>query len=284
MITSISFEVFPPKRETALEDLEYTVKQLEAARPAFVSVTYGAGGSSRARSYEAIAAVGRGTRNVTGHLTCVGQSTDEIADVLDRYVELGVNGIVALRGDPPSGVNAPYTAHPNGYRRTADLVAAAADRFHVSVSAYPEKHPQSPDDRHDLDVLAEKVDAGATRAITQMFFDNDAFLRYRDRVEARGIDVAIVPGIFPVHSFPAVADFAARCAASIPPWFARRFVGLDQDAHSTLRVGAELAAQQIADLAHHGVEHAHVYTLNRAELALAVCQQLGLVHPIGAVA
>lgn len=284
MNPTISFEVFPPKTDAGVAELERTVDRLSVARPTFVSVTYGAGGGSRERSFDAIAAVARTGAEVTGHLTCVGQSTSEIDDVLARYRELGVSGVVALRGDPPAGIDGAYAPHPAGYHRTADLVAVAADRFEVTVSAYPEGHPHSADFDHDLDVLAEKVDAGATRAITQMFFDDTAFLRYRDRVDARGIAVEIVPGIFPVHSFRAVADFAARCGTSIPGWFARRFVGLDHEADRTHRVGAELAARQVAGLARHGVRHAHVFTLNRADLALAVCERLGMVQPIASVA
>ena len=188
--------------------------------------------------------------------------------------------MVALRGDPPAGVDAPYEPHPDGHRSTAELVAAIKARrsdLAVSVSAYPERHPQSPTDAHDLDVLAAKVDAGADHAMTQMFFDNDLFLAYVERVRDRGIDVPIVPGIFPIHSFPAVARFAARCGASIPASVARRFEGLDDDPAATHRVAADLAAEQIRHLATNGVGHVHLYTLNRADLALAVCERLSLV-------
>jgi methylenetetrahydrofolate reductase (NADPH) len=285
MSTAISFEVFPPKTEDGLRQLAVTVEALRGVDPVFVSVTYGAGGSGRARTFDAVRATRGAGARVAGHLTCVGQPTTEIDSVIDAYAELGVEQIVALRGDPPEGVEAPYVAHPAGYRRTADLVAAAKGRgrFEVIVSAYPERHPQSPTDDHDLDVLAEKVDAGADRAMTQMFFDNELYLRYVDRVRARGIEVPIVPGIFPIHSFPAVARFAGRCGASIPRHVAERFRGLDDDPEATQRVAAELAADQITELVGAGVDHVHVYTLNRSELALAVCDRLGL-HPSSSAA
>jgi methylenetetrahydrofolate reductase (NADPH) len=218
---------------------------------------------------------------VAGHLTCVGQSVAEIGEVLDRYAALGVDHVVALRGDPPEGVDAPYRPHPDGYHSTADLVAAvtARGRTGAIVSAYPERHPQSPSDAHDLDVLAAKVDAGADRAITQMCFDSGLVEAYRERVARRCIAVEIVPGVFPIHSFAAVSRFAARCGTTIPNAIARRFAGLDDDPVATREVAADLAAEQILELAAAGVEHVHLYTLNRAELALAVCERLGIVIP-----
>lgn len=277
MTPAISFEVFPPKTTAGLAILSDTVDRLAAVDPAFVSVTYGAGGSGRARSFAAVDTVARAGVTVAGHLTCVGQPTTEIDAVLDRYDELGVSQVVALRGDPPDGVDAPYSAHPDGYQRTADLVAAIAarDRFEIAVSAYPERHPQSPTDDHDLDVLAVKTDAGASRAITQMFFDNAVFERYRDRVAARGIDVELVPGVFPIHSIDAVGRFAERCGASIPAGVTDRFTGLDDD-RAKAAVAAEFAAEQIDGLARLGVDRVHLYTLNRADLALAVCDQLAI--------
>lgn len=273
---SFSFEVFPPKSAEGLADLTDTVRRLATTEPSFVSVTYGAGGTDRERSFDAIAAVRAAGVDVAGHLTCVGQSTSDVLRVVDRYVELGVDHIVALRGDPPCGIDAPYEPHPRGFNSTADLVAAVKRRADVtvSVSAYPERHPQSPTDDHDLDVLAAKVDAGADRAMTQMFFDSEHYVRYMERVRGRGIDVPIVPGIFPIHSFPAVARFAARCGAGIPPAVAARFNGLDDDRHTTHAVAAELAAEQIRRLAEHGVEQFHLYTLNRADLALAVSERV----------
>jgi methylenetetrahydrofolate reductase (NADPH) len=272
---NVSFEVFPPKSSDDLHSLRETVAELAVWEPAFVSVTYGAGGSDRQRSFDAIGAVGRHAE-VAAHLTCVGQSRAELDDVVDRYRSLGVGHVVALRGDPPAGVDAAYAAHPDGFRSTAQLVTAVRDRgiADVSVSAYPEVHPQSPSLRHDLGLLAEKVDAGATRAITQMCFDTDALVRYADAVLDAGIDVAVVPGIFPIHSFTAVARFAQRCGASIPEPIAVRFWGIADDEALTHKVGAELAAEQIAALADRGLGHVHLYTLNRSSLAHAVCEQL----------
>jgi methylenetetrahydrofolate reductase (NADPH) len=279
MTFSISFEVFPPKTDDGLAQLADTVSSLGRVDPAFVSVTYGAGGSGRARTFDAIRATSSAGARVAGHLTCVAQPTHEVDSVIDEYSALGVERIVALRGDPPAGVDAGYEAHPDGYQRTADLVAAAKrrGRFEVIVSAYPERHPQSPTDDHDLDVLAEKVAAGADRALTQMFFDNAQFFAYVDRVRARGLTVPVSPGIFPIHSFPAVARFAGRCGAGIPDRVAARFEGLDDDVDATHEIAAELAAEQITELVDGGVDHVHLYTLNRAELALAVCAELGLV-------
>ena len=278
MTLSISFEVFPPKSADGLDGLRSTVSQLSEVGPTFVSVTYGAGGSDRERSFAAIDAVRAEGFDVAGHLTCVGQARSDIDVVIERYAELGVSQIVALRGDPPAGVDASYQPHADGYQRTADLVKTIKQRggFGVAVSAYPERHPQSPTDGHDLNVLAEKVEAGADKAMTQMFFDNCQYLRYRDRARAYGIDIPIVPGIFPIHSFPTVARFAERCGASIPSRIADRFAGLDDDIDTTQVIAAEIAASQIRELADHGVDAVHIYTLNRADLALAVCQQLGV--------
>jgi len=277
---AVSFEVFPPKNLDGLDQLAATVDRLAAADPAFVSVTYGAGGTDRERSFDAIRVVREAGFEVAGHLTCVGQSVADVHAVVERYEHLGVSQIVALRGDPPGGFDAAYEPHADGYERTSHLVEAVAGRFDVAVSAYPERHPQSPSIDHDLDVLADKVAAGARRAVTQMFFDNTSFLGFRHGVLARGIDVTIVPGIFPIHSFPAVARFAARCGAVMPASVAERFAGLDDDPAATHEVAAEVAAAQIAELAEHGVEHVHLYTLNRADLALAVCERLGLVQSV----
>ncbi|CAN5582591.1 methylenetetrahydrofolate reductase [NAD(P)H] [soil metagenome] len=273
---NVSFEVFPPKSADGLEGLRDTVTNLRRAQPAFVSVTYGAGGSDRDRSFAAIDAVRSAGTDVAGHLTCVGQPREDVDAVIGRYAALGVRRIVALRGDPPSGVGADYEPHADGYQRTADLVAAIKQHgeFDVAVSAYPERHPQSPTTDHDLDVLAEKVAAGADRAMTQMFFDNELFLRYRDRLSARGIGIPIVPGIFPIHSFAAVARFADRCGASMPTSISDRFSGID-DAGVAQQMAVELAAEQISELVTHGVDHVHLYTLNRADLALAVCERIG---------
>lgn len=272
----ISFEVFPPKTDEGLVHLAETARRLAVAEPVFISVTYGAGGSHRHRSFDAIEATAASGATIAAHLTCVGQPIEEIDEVMDAYERLGVEHIVALRGDPPTGIDAPYEPHPTGYQRTADLVAAAAARghFELIVSAYPERHPQSPTDDHDLDVLAEKVAAGATRAITQMFFDVDLFARYLERVRARGIEIPIVPGIFPIHSFPSVATFAAKCGATIPAVVAARFAGHEDDHAATHEIAADHAAEQIERLVELGVGHVHLYTLNKADLALAVRDRL----------
>ncbi len=277
-----SVEVFPPRSPDGLGALWDSAVQLGALDPLFVSVTYGAGGSDRHRSFDAIRTVRNTGAPVAGHLTCVGQTADDVDSVVDRYSTLGVTQVVVLRGDPPDGAGFPYSPHPDGYQRTADLVAAVKRRgaFDVAVSAYVERHPQSPTLDHDLDVLADKVDAGADRAITQMLFDNEAFLRHRERAAARGIDIPLVPGVFPIHSFPAVARFASRCGATIPESVAARFEGLDDDREATHAIAAELAAEQIAELATEGVEHVHLYTLKRAELALAVGERLGVVSRV----
>ena len=277
-----SVEVFPPRASDGLSALWNTVEQLGAFDPMFVSVTYGAGGSDRERSFDAIRTVRSTGATVAAHVTCVGQSADDVNSVIDRYAALGVTHVVALRGDPAEGAGAPYAPHPDGYQRTGDLVAAIKRRgpFDVAVSAYPERHPQSPSFDHDLDALSEKVAAGADREITQMFFDNQLFLRHRDRIAARGLDVPLVPGVFPIHSFPAITRFAARCGATLPDDVVRRVDGLDDDRQATHAVAADLAAAQIDELAEHGVEHVHLYTLNRADLALAVGERLGIVDRV----
>lgn len=279
MSLTVSFEVFPPKRSEGLPRLAEVAAELRRVDPVLISVTYGAGGSDRQRSFDAIDAVGTSGVPIAGHLTCVGEPRCDIEAIIDRYVELGVREVVALRGDPPGGVDGAYTPHPDGFRTTAELVAAITERsdLGVAVSAYPERHPQSPSIDHDLDLLAEKVGAGASRAVTQMFFDNDHFFRYRDAVERRSIDVALVPGIFPIHSFPSVARFAAQCGATMPDHLANRFAELDcGDADTVHRIAAEVAAEQVTELAAAGVEHVHLYTLNRSGLALAVCDLLGI--------
>lgn len=274
MSRHLSFEVFPPKGDRAA--LHATVTSLGVHRPRYVSVTYGAGGGDRDRTFDAIETVAATGQTVAAHLTCVGQTRADVDGVIDRFRALGVDHVVALRGDPSEGVGAPYRPHDEGYRSTAELVAAARARGvrHVTVSAYPEVHPQSPSLDHDLDLLAAKVDAGADRAITQMCFDTDAVVRYAERVEARNIDVRLTAGIFPIHSFPAVARFASRCGATIPDALAERFSGLDDDAETTRKLGAEFAAEQIDRLADHGIDHVHLYTLNRSELAHAVLERL----------
>lgn len=282
MSPMISFEIFPPKTDDGLEALTDTIGRLMAADPSYVSVTYGAGGSQQQRSFDAARAVlGAGTEHVAAHLTCVGQSRADVDEAIDTFCAIGVDRFVALRGDPPGGVGAPYHPHPDGYHHTADLVAGIRRRTtaNVAVSAYPERHPHSPSIDHDLDVLSAKIDAGADHAITQMFFDNDCFLRYLDAVRGRGLGIPVVPGIFPIHSFEAVSRFAAGCGASMPERIGERFAGLADDADTARKIAAELAAEQILELVAHGVNDVHLYTLNRADLALAVCEQLGVLDP-----
>jgi methylenetetrahydrofolate reductase (NADPH) len=272
----VSFEFFPPKTEEMEKTLWDSITRLAPLKPNFVSVTYGAGGSTRERTHATVKRILAETAlTPAAHLTCVAATCDEIDAVIRSYCTAGVRHIVALRGDP---VGERYAPHPGGYRNAADLVAGIkriAD-VEVSVSAYPEKHPDSPTVEADLDMLAAKVDAGATRAITQFFFENDKYFRYLDRVRARGIDVPVVPGILPVQNFKQTKSFAARCGASVPDWLAERFDGLDDDAATRKLIAAAVAAEQVLDLVDRGVTDFHFYTMNRADLVYAVCHLLGL--------
>jgi methylenetetrahydrofolate reductase (NADPH) len=275
----VSFEFFPPKTDEAEATLWEAIGRLAPLQPSFVSVTYGAGGSTRERTQATVARIVRETAlRPAAHLTCVAASRTEIGSVLDGFHEAGVRHIVALRGDPPGGVGAHYEPHPQGYRSTADLVRAVRDKgdFEVSVSAYPERHPESPSIEADLDVLQAKVDAGATRAITQFFFDNDVYFRYLDRVRRRGIEIPILPGIVPVQNFRQTAAFAARCGASVPKWLADRFENLDDDPATRRLIAAAVAAEQVIDLLDRGVRDFHFYSMNRADLVYAICHLLGL--------
>jgi methylenetetrahydrofolate reductase (NADPH) len=282
---AISFEFFPPKTEEMERNLWETIKRLAPLAPTFVSVTYGAGGSTRERTHSTIARILAETRLIpAAHLTCVGAARGEIDDIVDRYHEVGVRHIVALRGDPPGGIGTAYATHPDGYRHSADLVAGIKRRhgdIAVSVSAYPEKHPESRDFDADIDVLKAKVDAGATRAITQVFFDNDLYFRYLDRVRARGIKIPIVPGIMPMHNFKQARNFVTRAGTSVPDWLAEKFEGLDDDAETRKLVAATVAAGQVQKLAKHGVDTFHFYTMNRADLVFAISHLLG-IRPHGA--
>ena len=276
---AVSFEFFPPKTERMEAALWAAVDRLAPLEPDFVSVTYGAGGSTRARTHATVERLLRETKlKPAAHLTCVAAPRDEIDDVVDAYASLGVGHIVALRGDPVGGVGGVYKPHPDGYRSTADLVTAIRRRgnFEVSVSAYPERHPESPDWETEIAVLKAKVDAGASRAITQFFFDNDLYERYVERVRAAGIGIPIVPGIAPVHSFTAISSFAAKCGASVPDWLAARFGGLEEDARTHELVAASVAAEQVTDLVRRGVRSFHFYTMNRADLVYAICHVLGI--------
>ena len=278
-LPSISFEFFPPKTEEMERSLWETITRLAPLDPSFVSVTYGAGGSTRERTHSTIARLLHETALVpAAHLTCVGAPRSEIDDVVARYHEVGVRHIVALRGDPTTGIGTAYEAHPDGYTTSADLVASIKRRYpdiDVTVSAYPEKHPESPDFEADIDTLQAKVDAGATRAITQVFFDNDLYFRYLDRVRARGISIPIVPGIMPMHNFKQARSFVTRTGTTVPDWLAEKFDGLDDDAETRKLVAATVAAGQVQKLAKHGVTDFHFYTMNRADLVFAISHLLG---------
>jgi len=275
----VSFEFFPPKTAEMELALWEAVTRLAPLEPNFVSVTYGAGGSTRERTHATVKRILAETGlTPAAHLTCVAATCAEIDAVIGAYARAGVRHIVALRGDPLAGAGEKYAPHPGGYRNAADLVAGIkrlAD-LEVSVSAYPEKHPDSPSVTADIDMLKAKVDAGAARAITQFFFENDLYFRYLDRVRAAGIDIPIVPGILPVQNFKTTKTFAARCGASVPAWLADRFDGLDDDAATRKLIAAAVAAEQVLDLVDHGVTDFHFYTMNRADLVYAICHLLGL--------
>jgi methylenetetrahydrofolate reductase (NADH) len=276
---SVSFEFFPPKTEEMEQTLWASVARLAPLKPSFVSVTYGAGGSTRERTHATIVRILEETNlKPAAHLTCVAATREEIDKVARGYWDAGVRHIVALRGDPPEGAGKRYVPHPGGYAYTTDLIAGLKriGNFEISVSAYPEKHPDSPSIETELDVLAKKVDAGATRAMTQFFFDNTVYFRFLDKVRARGISVPIVPGILPVQNFKQARNFAERCGTSVPSWIARRFDGLDEDPATRKLIAAAVAAEQVLDLVDKGVRDFHFYTLNRADLVYATCHLLGL--------
>ena len=275
----VSFEFFPPKTEEMERTLWDSITRLAPLSPNFVSVTYGAGGSTRERTHTTVRRIVTETAlTPAAHLTCVAATKAEIDAVIHSYRDAGVRHIVALRGDPTGGVGEKYSPHPGGYRNAADLVAGIkriAD-IEVSVSAYPEKHPDSPSVTADIDMLQAKVDAGATRAMTQFFFENDRYFDYLDKVRARGIYIPIVPGILPVQNFKQTKSFAERCGASIPRWLAERFDGLDDDVATRKLIAAAVAAEQVLDLVERGVTEFHFYTMNRADLVYAVCHLLGV--------
>jgi methylenetetrahydrofolate reductase (NADPH) len=275
----VSFEFFPPKTPEMEATLWSSIERLAPLNPSFVSVTYGAGGSTRERTHATVSRLVRETTlKPAAHLTCVAATRAEVDEVVRSYWDAGVRHIVALRGDPVAGLGTAYEPHPGGYDQTCDLVAGIkrVGDFEVSVSAYPEKHPEAASLDADIDALKAKVDAGATRAITQFFFDNDLYLRYLDRVRARGIDIPIVPGILPVLNFKQAANFAQKTGASVPSWLAARFEGLDGDVETRKLIAAAVAAEQVIDLVDRGVNEIHFYTMNRADLVYAICHLLGL--------
>ena len=275
---TVSFEFFPPKGE-ADESFWRTIAKLETVNPSFVSVTYGAGGTTRDRTLATVRRIAsQTTLKPAAHLTCVGASKEEVNAVVRDFADAGVRHILALRGDPPGGVGTKFVPHPEGYRNAADLVRGIRELgdFEISVSAYPERHPESVSIEEDLAFMADKAEHGAARAISQFFFHNAFFLRLRDRIAARGIDIELVPGILPITSFARVSEFAAKCGAHIPPALAARFEGLDEDPETRNLVAAMVAAEQVAALRREGVKHFHFYTLNRADLVYAICRVLSL--------
>ncbi len=275
----VSFEFFPPKTEKMEHQLWESIKRLAPLAPEFVSVTYGAGGSTRERTHTTVARIVNETAlRPAAHLTCVNATKEEVDEVARAYWAAGIRHIVALRGDPPEGAGTKYQPHPGGYQSTSDLVAGLKKiaGFEVSVGGYPEKHPESLTLAADIEHLKAKVDAGADRVITQFGFDNAHYLRFLERARAAGIWIPIIPGLVPIHNFRQVAGFAVRAGATVPAWLARRFEGLEDDVQTTHLVAASVATEQALDLVDEGVRHFHFYSLNRADLVYAICHLLGL--------
>ena len=276
---SVSFEFFPPASPEMEVTLWGSIKRLAPLGPNFVSVTYGAGGSTRERTHATVSRILKETAiKPAAHLTCVAAAREEIDAVVSAYWDIGVRHIVALRGDPQGGPGTKFCPHSKGYATSAELVAGIKrlGDFEVFVSTYPEGHPESASPDADIDVLKAKIDAGATRAITQFFFENESYLRFLDKARARGIHIPIIPGIVPVQSFKQTANFAQRAGASVPHWLADRFEGLDNDPETRKLVAATVAAEQVLDLVDHGIKEFHFYTMNRADLVYAICHLLGL--------
>lgn len=275
----VSFEFFPPNSPQMESNLWESIDRLAPLNPDFVSVTYGAGGSTRERTHTTVARLVKDTHlKPAAHLTCVAATKQDVDDVARAYWQAGVRHIVALRGDPQGGVGTHYTPHPDGYATSTDLITGLKRiaNFEITVSAYPEKHPESASFEQDFDALKAKIDAGATRAITQFFFENSHYLRYLERARAHGISIPIVPGIVPVQNFKQTAGFAKKTGASVPQWLADRFAGLDDDPATRRLIAAAVAAEQVLDLVDHGITHFHFYTMNRADLVYAICHLLGL--------
>lgn len=276
---SVSFEFFPPKSEAMEDTLWSSINRLEPLDPAFVSVTYGAGGSTRDRTHRTVHRIVEETSIApAAHLTCVSATRTEVDEVIRDYRDCGVRHIVALRGDPPEGIGGAYTPPADGYATSTDLIAGirAIGDFEVSVGCYPEVHPESQNAGFDLDILKRKIDAGATRAITQFFFEPDVFFRFRDRAVAAGIEIPLVPGIMLQPNFNGLKRIAGLCNASIPEWMHAHYEGLDEDADTRKLVTAHIAAKLCDALNDGGVSDFHFYTLNRAELALSTCHLLGV--------
>lgn len=274
----VSFEFFPPHTETAEANLWASIQRLEVLAPRFVSVTYGADGSTRERTHAAVKRIVSETKlTAAPHLTCIDATRGEIDDIAREYWDMGIRHLVALRGDAPKGAG-DYKPHPDGYAYASDLVEGLRKigDFDISVAAYPEVHPEAPNPKFDLDNLKRKLDAGATRAITQFFFDAEHFLRFRDLAAAAGIDAAIVPGILPITRFPQLTRFAEQCGASVPDWLVDRFAGLEDDAETRQLIAASVSIELVRSLQAEGVSEFHFYTLNRSELTFAICHALGV--------
>ncbi|MEC9402028.1 MAG: methylenetetrahydrofolate reductase [NAD(P)H] [Pseudomonadota bacterium] len=277
-----SFEFFPPKSDKMAETLWQTVQRLAPLSPSFVSVTYGAGGSTRERTHRTVERILKETDLApAAHLTCVGAARSEIDAIVKDYWDLGVRHLVALRGDPLDGIGSRYVPHPEGYAYATDLVEGVKKiaNFDISVSGYPERHPESGNWQKEIDNLKRKVDAGADRIITQYFFDNDLFDDYLDRIAAAGINIPVIPGILPIHNFEQTMGFSAKCGTSIPQWLARRFAGLTNDPETRKLVGVSVACEQVMDLVDRGINDFHFYTMNRADLTFAICHMLGMGQP-----
>jgi methylenetetrahydrofolate reductase (NADPH) len=275
----VSFEFFPPKSDAMEATLWEAIAKLAPLHPSFVSVTYGAGGSTRHRTHRTVARIAKETTmKPAAHLTCVAADRDELNQVMDAYWGAGVRHIVALRGDPPGGLATPFEPHPQGYANALDLIEGARrlHDFEISVAVHPERHPNSPDWSHEIDNFKRKLDAGARRGISQFFLEAETFLRFRDRLEQAGVKAPIVPGIMPVTNFKGLKKMAQGCQAAVPHWMATLFDGLDDDPETRRLVAAATTAELCARLTAEGVEDFHFYTLNRADLTLAICRIVGV--------
>jgi len=275
---SVSFEFFPPNTPAMEKTLWASIKHLQVLQPRLVSVTYGADGSTRERTHAAVARIREETSlTAAPHLTCVGASRAEVDDIARRYWDMGIRHLVALRGDPPKD-GGKYSPSPDGYAYAADLVAGLKriGDFDISVAAYPEVHPEATNAAADLDNLKRKIDAGATRAITQFFFSVEPYLRFRDACAAAGIESKLIPGILPITRFPQLQRFAEQCGATVPEWLSERFDGLENDAQTRQLIAASVAIEQVARLKREGVRQFHFYTLNRHELTYAICHAIGI--------
>jgi len=276
-----SFEFFPPKTAVMEGRFWGALHRLARLEPEFASVTYGAGGSTRERTMRIASRITEETNIPTAaHITCVGATRDEVNKVIEGFAEAGIKRVVALRGDPQGGIGTKYEPHPDGYANAAELVAGIRKigDFDISVAAYPEKHPESPDWDADIDNLKRKIDAGANRAITQMFFDNDDYWRFMERVEKAGITAPVIPGVQPIHNYKQISSFAGSCGARVPDWLAKCFDDLDEEPEIHSLVASALAVEQVIGLINGGVRAFHFYTLNRADLVVALSRVLGQVR------